>query len=187
MILVRHGQSEFNVHYGATRRDPGIRDAPLTERGRAQARAAAIALGEASLERIVASPYTRTIETAEILAGTLGLPITVEPLVGERAAFSCDIGTPPTLLAARWPHLAFHHLDDPWWPAHEETEEALALRCGRFRETVAGSEDWQRVLVVTHWGVIRALTGVPVKNCTALRWNPTQPHLPPELLHAPEE
>jgi broad specificity phosphatase PhoE len=186
MILVRHGQSEFNVHYGATRRDPGIRDAPLTPLGRVQARAAASALDGADLERIVASPYTRTIETAEILAGALGLEITLEPLVGERAAFSCDIGTPPTLLAERWPHLAFDHLDDPWWPAHEETEEALALRCGRFREAVAGTEDWHRVLVVTHWGVIRALTGMPVKNCTALRWNPTAPTLPAELLHAPE-
>jgi broad specificity phosphatase PhoE len=186
MILVRHGQSEFNVHYGATRRDPGIRDAPLTALGREQARGAAAALAGAGLERVVASPYTRTIETADILAGALGLPITLEPLIGERAAFSCDIGTPASLLAARWPHLAFDHLDDPWWPAHEETEEALALRCGRFREDVAGTEDWRRILIVTHWGVIRALTGMPVKNCTALRWNPTTPEYPPELLYAPE-
>jgi broad specificity phosphatase PhoE len=186
MILVRHGQSEFNVHYGATRRDPGIRDAPLTGLGREQARGAAAALEGAPLERIVASPYTRTIETAEILAARLRLPITVEPLIGERAAFSCDVGTPAALLAERWPHLAFHHLGDPWWPAHEESEEALALRCGRFREAVAGSEDWRRILVVTHWGVIRTLTGMPVKNCTALRWDPTEPARPAELLHAPE-
>ncbi|MBX6367602.1 MAG: histidine phosphatase family protein [Rhodospirillales bacterium] len=187
MILVRHGQSEFNVHYGASRCDPGIRDAPLTELGRAQARAVAAALAAAPLDRIVASPYTRTLETAEIISATLRLPITVEPLVGERAAFSCDIGSPPSLLAARWPHLSFEHLDDPWWPAHEESEESLALRCGRFRETIAGTADWHRVLVVTHWGVIRTLTGMPVKNCTALRWNPALPETPPEILHAPAE
>jgi broad specificity phosphatase PhoE len=186
MILVRHGQSEFNVHYGATRVDPGIRDAPLTELGRAQARAAAAALAGAALERIVASPYTRTIETAEILAGALRLPITLEPLVGERAAFSCDIGSSPMILAERFPHLAFDHLGDPWWPDHEESEEALLLRCARFRDAVAGTADWHRILVVTHWGVIRALTGMPVKNCTALRWNPTEPDHPAELLHAPE-
>jgi broad specificity phosphatase PhoE len=173
------------VHYGATRQDPGIRDAPLTPLGRAQAEAVATALGGAGLARIIASPYTRTIETAEIISATLQLPITVEPLIGERAAFSCDIGSSPLHLAERWPHLAFHHLDDPWWPAMEETEEALALRCLRFREAVAGIDDWHRVLAVTHWGFIRALTGMPVKNCTALRWDPTQPDLPPELLHAP--
>ena len=34
MILVRHGQSEFNVIFGATRKDPGIVDPKLTEEGR---------------------------------------------------------------------------------------------------------------------------------------------------------
>ena len=41
MILIRHGQSEFNVIYGKTRVDPGIRDPKLTELGRRQALAAA--------------------------------------------------------------------------------------------------------------------------------------------------
>jgi broad specificity phosphatase PhoE len=183
MILVRHGQSEFNVHYGATRQDPGIRDAPLTVVGRAQATAAAEALAAQDLARIVASPYTRTLETAEIIAARLRLPVHVEPLVGERAAFQCDVGSPPALLAQRWPHLAFDHLGDPWWPDLEEPEEALALRCGQFREAITGSEDWRRVLVVTHWGVIRALTGRPVANCAVLRWDPTVPDHPGEMLH----
>jgi broad specificity phosphatase PhoE len=185
MILVRHGQSEFNVHYGATRQDPGIRDAPLTGFGRDQARAAGAALQPLGLRRIVASPYTRTLETAEIIAETLRLPIVVEPRVGERAAFACDIGSSPAVLAARWPSLAFHHLDDPWWPSLEESEEALALRCDSFREAITGEPDWRRVLVVTHWGVIRALTGAPVKNCAVLRWDPTRPQVPHELLFEP--
>jgi broad specificity phosphatase PhoE len=187
MILVRHGQSEFNVHYGATRQDPGIRDAPLTATGREQARAAAAALARVDLKRIVASPYTRTLETAEILADSLNLPITVEPLVGERAAFTCDIGSSPALLRDRWPHLSFDHLGDPWWPVLEETHEALLLRCGQFREAIAGTEDWRHVAVVTHWGVIRALTGMPVKNCTALRWHPGDPAVPPDVLHTPAD
>ena len=33
MILIRHGESEFNVHFNRTRIDPGIRDpAPRTDR-----------------------------------------------------------------------------------------------------------------------------------------------------------
>src|SRR3546814_12714551 len=37
MILVRHGQSHFNVHFARTRVDPGIVDPQLTEEGERQA------------------------------------------------------------------------------------------------------------------------------------------------------
>ncbi|WP_431268207.1 hypothetical protein [Dankookia sp. P2] len=37
VILLRHGQSAFNLHFGATGQDPGIPDAPLTPLGQAQA------------------------------------------------------------------------------------------------------------------------------------------------------
>ena len=36
MIVMRHGESEFNVVYGRTGTDPGIRDPKLTARGRDQ-------------------------------------------------------------------------------------------------------------------------------------------------------
>ena len=68
MILVRHGQSHFNVVYGATRQDPGIVDPGLTEEGISQAEAAAEALAGHDLRRVLASPYTRTLHTAEIIA-----------------------------------------------------------------------------------------------------------------------
>ena len=41
MILVRHGESHFNVHFNVTREDPGIVDPGLTKTGRDQALAAA--------------------------------------------------------------------------------------------------------------------------------------------------
>lgn len=187
MILVRHGQSEFNVHYGRTRQDPGIRDAKLTEHGRTQARFAADLLAGEELELIVASPYTRTLETAHVIADALKLPIVVDRLVAERAAFTCDIGSSPADLAARWPHLPFDHLDDPWWVAPEETEDALAVRCAAFRAAMAIRADHHRVAVVSHWGFIRALTGLAVTNCSVVRFDPTRPDLPPSLLGAPPE
>ena len=36
MILIRHGQSEFNAHQERTGRDPGIPDPKLTALGRRQ-------------------------------------------------------------------------------------------------------------------------------------------------------
>ncbi|MFQ5957802.1 MAG: histidine phosphatase family protein [Alphaproteobacteria bacterium] len=44
MILLRHGESAFNVVYSATRIDPGIRDPRLTEAGRRRAADAVRAL-----------------------------------------------------------------------------------------------------------------------------------------------
>ena len=56
MILMRHGQSHFNLHYGMTRQDPGLRDPGLTELGRQQAAAAAEILLRQEVRSIVASP-----------------------------------------------------------------------------------------------------------------------------------
>ena len=103
MILLRHGQSEFNLHFTATRRDPGIPDPRLTPLGEEQARTAAAALQGLGLRRIIVSPYTRTLQTAQPVARALGLPMVVNPLVRERCAFSCDIGTPRSALEAAWP------------------------------------------------------------------------------------
>ena len=69
MILVRHGQSEFNVVFNRTGRDPGIPDPSLTAKGKEQAAIAAKALSGRGFRRIVASPYTRALETAAARAG----------------------------------------------------------------------------------------------------------------------
>ena len=109
MMLVRHGQSHFNVHFGATRQDPGIVDPGLTEEGVLQAELAGESLLSFDIRRIVASPYSRTLETAEIIAETLGLPVTVDPLVRERAHFTCDIGSPRSRLSTRLASMSHHH------------------------------------------------------------------------------
>ena len=94
MILLRHGQSEFNLHFGATRRDPGIIDPRLTALGHTQAQEAAQQLAGQGIERIIVSPYTRALQTARPVAAALGLPVTIDPIVRERYAFACDIGSP---------------------------------------------------------------------------------------------
>ena len=187
MLLIRHGQSEFNVVYSVTRQDPGIRDPRLTAEGRAQARQAAEALAAHGLARLVASPYTRALETAEIIAGILDLPIAVDPRVGERAAFACDVGSPMATLRDRWPHLTLDHLDEEWWPTLEESEAELGRRCETFRCAMAAAVDWETTGVVTHWGFIRSLTGLTVPNCAVLRVDPRRRELPavPLLMPSP--
>lgn len=176
MILVRHGQTPFNLHFGATRIDPGIEDPGLTDLGRAQAAEAGARLAAMGLRRMIASPYLRTLETAEIVNAALRLPIGIDTRVRERAGFACDVGTPPHRLAARWPHLDFGALDDGWWRhGHgdgDEPEESLLERVGLFRRAMATAPDSDAAVVITHWGVIRALTGRRVENGAIVRWDP---------------
>jgi glucosyl-3-phosphoglycerate phosphatase len=174
MLLIRHGQSEFNAIYSRTRVDPGIPDPKLTEEGKHQARAAARALAKHGIERLIASPYTRALETATIIARELGLAIEVDPLVSERAAFHCDIGTSPAVLARRFPDLAFDHLADPWWHDHvalgiDESDAQVIARGRRFRERATALNGRDRIGVITHWGFIRALTGIEAKNAEIVR------------------
>jgi broad specificity phosphatase PhoE len=171
MILIRHGESHFNLHYGRTRVDPGIHDPDLTETGQAQALAAAAALAGEDLARIVASPYTRALRTATILAEVLNLPVEVDPLVGERAAMSCDVGTPTGELAIRWPHLDLAHLPESWWPTLEEPAAGIERRAAEFLALAATRPDRERLLVVSHWGFIRAVTGQEVHNCATVRFD----------------
>lgn len=184
MILVRHGQSEFNAAFSVTRVDPGIPDPKLTEEGRRQAAEAAESLRHSGVRRLISSPYRRALETATIIADALNLDVTIEPLVRERAAFHCDIGTAPLELKRMFPRFRFDHLDNPWWHDHiasgvAETETALAARCAAFHAAMTATPDWPEVAIVTHWGFIRALTGRPVTNCEIVRVDlKSQPSLP---------
>ena len=168
MYLLRHGESEFNVHFSRTRIDPGIEDPALTDTGRAQAAAAAEHLEGRSIRRVVASPYRRALQTAEIVAHRLGLPIEIEPLVRERCWFVCDVGTPTSRLRADWPAISFGDLAERWWLEGGENEEELSVRCTAFREKLGAAERWDDTVFVTHWAFIRGLTGMTVPNGTLL-------------------
>lgn len=174
MILLRHGQSLFNKAFTATRRDPGIPDPPLTEEGEAQARAAAEALVALNVRRIIASPYTRALQTASPLARRLALPVIINPIVRERTAFSCDIGTPRTELARAWPEHDFSNLDEIWWPAIEEPALSVLARAAVFRAEMAALDDWRQTVVVSHWGFILSVTGESVMNGRFVSCDPTQ-------------
>lgn len=178
MILLRHGQSEFNLLFTQTRKDPGIVDPALTPLGHDQAAAAAEQLAGEGIRRIIVSPYRRAIQTALPAARRLGLPIVITPTVRERYAFTCDIGSPRAELALTFPGIDFAHLEEVWWPPAEEPAAQVLDRAALFRAEMAALDDWANSLVVTHWGFIMALTGLSVANGQMLRLDPTAP--PPE-------
>jgi glucosyl-3-phosphoglycerate phosphatase len=173
MILLRHGQSEFNLHFTATRRDPGIIDARLTELGHMQATEAVRLLADQRITRIIASPYTRALQTAAPIAKALGVKVLINPIVRERYAFACDVGTPRAELERAWPEHDFSTIDEVWWPAIEEPAASVVNRASLFRAEMAALPDWSDTLVISHWGFILSLTGTSVMNGQWLRCDPT--------------
>jgi len=175
MILLRHAQSEFNLHFTVTRRDPGIVDPKLTPLGHQQARLAAGQLQGQGIRRIITSPYTRALQTSAHVARALGVPIVINPVVRERYAFACDVGSPRTELARAWPELDFSHIDEIWWPPVEEPAEGISARAALVRAEMAAVPDWTDTLVVSHWGFILAMTGEKITNVEHRRCDPTLP------------
>jgi broad specificity phosphatase PhoE len=178
VILVRHGEGLWNTHFHASRIDAAIPDPGLTATGRRQAATAAERLRRHPVDRLVVSPYRRTLETALIIAERLGLDISVDPLVRERCAFSCDQGSPASTLAKLWPAIDFSELDEIWWGRRIESQASLNERVRRFASAMLATADWRRVAVVSHWGFIRASTGETLGNAELVRWNLDDQEMP---------
>ncbi|MDD3181236.1 MAG: phosphoglycerate mutase family protein [Alphaproteobacteria bacterium] len=164
MFFMRHGQTTFNEglkHMGC---DPQIHDAPLTGQGKKQVTLAAQRFGK-KVEFILASPYTRALETATIAASILNVPIVVEPLVGEYRQYSCDYGSPVCDLEKAWPHLDFSKVDKgTWWLPFPEPYASLKQRVQSFREEWGYQDAADRTMVVSHWFFINAVTGAYIDN-----------------------
>lgn len=153
IFLVRHGET------GAQWRGRfvGASDVALSEAGRGQVAALARRLGKERIGRCLASPMVRTRETAEALAKAAGVAVELCEDLRE-----IDFGD--------WEGLSFGEIAqrDPEavarWAAFEPEfvfpgGEALAgfqERVRRAAEAI-GKLDEERVLVVSHGGVIRAM------------------------------
>jgi probable phosphoglycerate mutase len=149
MLLVRHGQSEWN----ALGRWQGRADPPLTNVGRRQAEKAADHLS--GFDAVVASPLCRALETATILAEALGIgPVLADTDLMEREAGPWQ-GLTRAEIEKDWPGF----LRDGRRPDGYEADSALFGRARAALDRIADRFDGSTVLVVTHAGVIYALEG----------------------------
>lgn len=174
--LIRHGQSAFNIAFDSLKRiDPMIFDAPLTPTGLEQAQGLRWEVQSLGVELIVTSPLTRAIQTTLNAFGPDHAPIRVECLHRERLEHSGDVGRSPSLLRTDFPHLAFDHLDDPWWHCDRtnpqaivvESEETLLGRVENFRTWLKARPE-KTIAVVGHGTFLNRLTGHHFKNCERL-------------------
>lgn len=174
MILLRHGESETNAIRAATGENAEIRDPSLTDLGREQVHRRAKTLTSLPLTAIWSSPLTRALQTSEILAEHLGLPVTVTPLVAERCAWPSDIGTETSVLQGRWHRFTFHPMPEQWWPDGEEPVLSIRHRSRKFLTQTTTDDAWRQTLVVTHWGFIKAVAGTEVANAEIVRITESQ-------------
>lgn len=84
LYIVRHGQSEWNALHKVC----GATDAPLTEKGRAQAAETAALVAEMTkdepLDLIIASPLSRALDTGRaIQAACGGVPLIIDDRIRE--------------------------------------------------------------------------------------------------------
>ncbi|MFZ2303701.1 MAG: class I tRNA ligase family protein [Minisyncoccia bacterium] len=82
-IAMRHGEAESNVKSIVSSKINGSNAYGLTEKGRASAEEAGKKLKEKRIDIIITSPFVRTKETAEIVAGAIGFD-TSKIIVDER-------------------------------------------------------------------------------------------------------
>lgn len=109
LILIRHGETDWNVEG----RYQGQADPPLNQQGLAQARQLAQKLRGVGLDVLYSSPLRRALQTAQILAEALDVPLHTEPRLVE-----IHQGEWQTLLyteiAARYPELFDRWQTEPW-------------------------------------------------------------------------
>jgi broad specificity phosphatase PhoE len=163
LLLVRHGQSEWN----AVGRWQGQADPPLTELGRAQARAAARAVG--GVDAVFSSDLQRAKQTADVIAESLGVgPVIADPGLRERDAGEWS-GLTREEIHERYPgylpddrHRTFapgadhSHRRPPGWESDDELLGRVLEAIQRVH-LVVGDGD---ALVVTHGGVIYVVEGL---------------------------
>jgi broad specificity phosphatase PhoE len=150
LLLVRHGESTWN----ALSRWQGQADPPLSPFGELQAEDAGARLAElATITAVWASDLVRARQTAELIAGHLGITrVEEEPRLRERDVGSWS-GLTRDEIEERWPG----YLASRRSPPDFEGDDELLARTRAGLAAAVDANDPGDVLVVTHGGVIRTI------------------------------
>jgi len=158
IILVRHGQTEWNIESGAGERFRGRVDLPLDDTGLAQAHALAERLANRLIVAVYSSPLKRAVETARPIAQQLSLPVQPLPAVIDinygdwQGLSSAEVAKVYPDLYRRWlekPHLVK-------FPNGESLRQVRLRGMATLKE-VAARHEGRIVLLVAHQVVNKVL------------------------------
>ena len=151
--ILRHGETPLSLE----KRFSGRGDAALTDRGIAQAEAAAGRLAGLGLDAIISSPLRRTRQTAEIVATRIGADVVIEEGFQE-TDFGQWEGMTFGEVGKSSPDALREWLDDPnIAPPGGESMVATAHRVQAARDRTIAAHPNAKVLVVTHVTPIKLL------------------------------
>jgi broad specificity phosphatase PhoE len=156
LTLIRHGPTDWN----ATRRFQGRTDLPLSERGRAHARAIAAALRSEPIERIYSSDLMRAMETARFVAERSGVEVIADERLREFDFGAWEGLTWDEIVAAN-PGMAGlgSTAAKRYAPEGGESFEQVCARVESFLNDLA-NQPVERAVVVTHAGPLHAIFAV---------------------------
>lgn len=192
LVLVRHGQTDFNVKHLLPGQLPGI---PLNDMGRREAQATANALRSLPLSAIVASPLERTIETAEFINAGRGLDIQREPdlLDTNYGPFSGKCYDDLDKQGSTWARFTSDPLHAPKGVESFAAVQRRGVRAAERWRHATGVGEW--VALVTHADLVKMIVahylGIPLgrvplinmdnASVSLLTFHP-DPQQPPSLL-----
>lgn len=163
LCLARHGETDWNKR-GILQ---GWTDVTINDRGRQQAHEMAQAYANAGFDAVWSSPLVRALETAQIIAATLGLPPPKQHEGLKERHFGAIQGIPKDELAELNPaQLAQILRRNPaaQFVGGESMDEFADRVLGAVCD-IAGCQLGQRLLVVTHGWVLdilnRHVSGLP--------------------------
>lgn len=156
LILLRHGQTDFNV----AGRMQGHLESVLTSTGRAQAAAAAPVVAALAPDRLISSDLSRAADTAEVVGAVCGLPVKLdarlrETHLGQWQGMSVDE------IEAEYPGaIAAWRSDATWAPPGGESRVDVVERSRPVVDEVDGEPSdgaSEALLIVAHGGLIAGL------------------------------
>lgn len=155
IVVVRHGDTEFN----ATGKIQGHLEVGLNDKGRLDSAAVAERLSkEPKISAVYSSDLRRALDTAEMIATSCGgLEVIKEPALRERhSGVLQGIVRHEAAKINPEAHKASHSQDQEI-PGGGESINQLNQRCTSCLLRIGEKHRGERVVVVTHGGVMRAL------------------------------
>ena len=150
--LMRHAETTWNRE----KRIQGQQDAPLTSSGREQARAWGCSLARHQLDYMLTSDLGRATHTATLINHSLVLPCSLEPRLREQDWGSWS-GSKLSDLLTMNELKAQEKLGWDFRPLDGESRLEVLQRSRQALVDVAQQMKANRILVITHGGVIRCL------------------------------
>ena len=152
-VLIRHGDPNYSACVRGGINGQGFGLVPLSEKGLQQARQVAAHPALAGAQLVLSSPYTRALQTAAEIVRTTGLPLAVEPDLHELMADRS--GAPHTREEMKQLHQEFLACRGRWPEGDERPWETVEQLTDRVTSVLSRYLSYDKVIVVTHGGVIR--------------------------------